>query len=44
MLNTLNYMIAGYLVIFFILGSYILHLVRKSRKLKQEKERLENKS
>ena len=27
MLDTLNYMIAGYLVIFLILGGYILHLV-----------------
>lgn len=44
MLDTLNYMIAGYVVIFVFLGGYVLHLLRSRRKLLQEKKALEYQS
>ncbi len=44
MLDTLNYMIAGYVVIFVFLGGYVLHLLRTRRRLLQEKKALEDQS
>ena len=39
--NTLNYMIAGYVVIFGIIGLYLVSLVIRWRNLRQEEELLE---
>lgn len=44
MLDTLNYMIAGYVVIFVFLVGYVLHLLRTRRRLLQEKKALEDQS
>ncbi len=40
--NTLNYMIAGYAVIFTVLAIYLVSLVVRVRNLRQDKEMLED--
>ena len=39
--DTLNYMIAGFIIIFGGMGSYIVSLVVRTRRLKQEQADLE---
>lgn len=40
--NTLNYMIAGYAVIFVVMAAYLVSLVIRYRNLRQDEEMLEN--
>ncbi len=42
MLNTVNYMIAGYVVIAVLLAGYLVSLGIRWRKLKEEEQALEN--
>ncbi len=42
--NTMNYMIAGYAVIFSVMLAYMISLVVRSRNLKREVKALEEKS
>ena len=39
--NTLNYMIAGYVVVFLVLGIYLASLVIRYRNLRQDEAMLE---